>query len=593
LHKPNELGGEIQYKQRAAESWRLINSPQGEITANSWYNNHELETITTHLLNTTETDTSLGLIRHWLTWLFTPAEALVQRDIVSSPEKFGSPQFIETSETAGKIFQMLSRLNIAWRYASNSTIFEEVNVASDDGQFLKNKIEILLPSANEFLIVSLELRKIKSGQETLVLYFPALSSNRNVKGISRWYVDNSSTENLDYDEIASEDLGRSLNIGDWPQHVSHKVFSKHLFALFDKSKTKFNFGQGASRPSVETPTNVLCTLMHFEEQSKISRDWIGPDQAQYTAIMTSPSVTNLGWAISNLDLLDPDFDLAIFLEWFLETDHVLSYGYSVNKIQEQAGVRNEWADLTLPTKYMLANSQVAKVNYGASWLPISEMVSGLLDSKRWLNDYVMDNSRLADPRSLLEKIISNGIGSSFASAVNTYCFYYLFPEGELDLAEALLTASIEMKVPDESLNSLSNFGICLFIRGDLAQSTKIFEKVIAESLVLDDYSNLNEVYLYLAKIADAQGDPSQAHMLRDKSVEHGPYEFHVFERKSIPTKFESESVFSSEFGVEIRNSLLFPDLVSDSHKGAYCSHCGFKFIEDRELFCIECGEERR
>lgn len=593
MNKINDDGGEPHYKERAAKSWHLINSPQGETTTNSWYNNNELETITDHLLNKSETDTSLGLIRHWLTWFFTPAEALVQRGAISSPEKFGSPQLIETSETAGQLFQMLSRLNIDWRYANNSKAFEEVNVASDHGECVKNIIEILLPSAKDFLIVKLELRKIKSGQETLVLYFPALSSSRHVKDIFRWYVDNSSTGSLDYDEIASDEVGRALNIGDWPQHVAQKVFCKHLFALLDKSKTKMNFGQGGSHPSVQTATNVVSTLLYFEEQAKISRDWIGPDQRRYTAILTSPNVTNLGWAISNLDLLDQDFDLALLIQWFLETDHVLSYGYSLNKTNEKAGIRNDWADLTLPTKYMLATSQIAKVNYGASWLPASEMVSGFLDSKRWLNDYVLDNSRLADPRSLLERIISNGIGSSFASAVNTYCFYYLFPEGDLDLAEALLKASIEMKVPDESLNALSNLGICLFIRGDFAQSKAIFEKVIADSLIIKDYSNLNEVYLYLANIADVQGDPSHADTLRGKSVEHGMYEFQVFDTKSIPAKVEFETISSQTDKVETSNSLLSPDSASDSIKGTYCSRCGFKFLEYRDLFCIECGEERR
>ena len=96
------------------------------------------------------------------------------------------------------------------------------------------------------------------------------------------------------------------------------------------------------------------------------------------------------------------------------------------------------------------------------------------------------------------------------NSANSLCFSVLMPQGRFDEAQQLLNQGVLLNLGYQSVNCRSNLGVCEFEQGHSDAAVVHFLEVLRAP-----DGPFDEALHYLARIAEARGDESEATRLRD------------------------------------------------------------------------------
>jgi len=167
----------------------------------------------------------------------------------------------------------------------------------------------------------------------------------------------------------------------------------------------------------------------------------------------------------------------------------------------------------------IAASEGVSAGGYARWIPepfLGELISAT-------DEAVIAASQSDNGREILEWVLANGAGGSVASAINTLCFSYLMPQGELDAAATILGVAIDMDVNIESTNALCNLGQVRHMQGNAEEA----KEKLHMALNRDDKFAEAEACFHLGRIFFEEGDRETAKSYWErgaKAEETGPHQ---------------------------------------------------------------------
>jgi hypothetical protein len=475
-----------------------------------------------------------------------------------------------------------------WQYSE----FEFENLPKDD----TTRIEIFHEAtAGETVLQYVQILKNKRGQETILWFAPQLAANRPMHHITRWFVNNSETGRLEFDEVPLADLGKVMNFGEWSEGVVLPALFKKMIFLAEAGASAVSDSPGnrqASFPHLnlgELPKPVM-----FSEKNQWVRSTWHSDQGNDLYNMEQfPHVANLGWILSSSDKASLEKTFQILNDGLNRVQYALCDGYDSGFLQTWSG---SWDVHTLSAMLMVAPEQKTKVNGAGYWTPTLEVALQTVFSRQ---NYYESNSGPDTPRtrSVLETNVHKGISGASFSSFNSFAFSFLLPEKDWVLASRLLEVASLSTVEYEALNALSNWGIALYIGRDLDGAEQKFNQVLKAAERTSD----GEAYFYLAAIARARGDEALAKDFDKKSAEAGGYDSRLFDQiEPVP---ETPHLSLEDFEDDSPNGSLTKSntgglgssipQTTQPNRAAFCTQCGHKFETSEDNFCIECGAPRQ
>jgi hypothetical protein len=575
----------------ASQIWDDIQSQEFESLAVSWFGDLYPVELSKALLENTESLESLKIIRHWLKDHFEPIEKTVITGFATSPESFGRAVNIEKSGLGAILIQTLESERYEWTWGAGISDYLDVSPQADITFDQKDSIRLSVPIEDGKLILKIEVRKLKTGEENLIFSAPVLVSSRPINLVSKWYVDNSESGLLEFDEVPFKDLRKALNIGDWPQKIVHPILLKKLFFIAESGITKHH---ERTDPSVAQKREILPTPLMFTSQNMhVERGYVGQDGVEYVCALKYPSITSMGWVVRNSELINLKSHLKRFTNGLAVVDQLLLHASRRNSNSKI--IANDWAKATLPSTMMLGLSQCKLVNGAGRWYAVGAALDQLFrthDTARLLQEGNLSES---ERRLKIEEQVEYGVGISYASCVNTYVFSYLLDGAEFELATRILGYAIQMKVPRESLTARSNLGIVHFIQGRFDEAEQEFLATIEESQLphLGQF-NPDEPYRYLAEIAKIRGDRGLEQSYLEKCNDLGGYKERVFEVLNLTENVDEIDLASDQSLLEIGLPKSSQGLGEEVQKlGNFCITCGSKFAGISDKFCGQCGERRK
>ncbi len=588
--------------------WNQVVDPAFDAKSNQWFKDFPLKPVGNYLAERGETPKTLSLIEHWLDDFFKPEELLMIDGLVpTDADLLGSPVVISESTLGLKTIEALDAAGIPWRYATLPTREDELwplsvwtmdELPQDDA----TKIEIFYKNDEQFEVLQyVQILRDKRGNETAVWFAPQLVANRPMHQITRWYVNNSENGSLEFDEVPPEELGRVMNIGEWPEQIALPILFKKLFALAEAGNLDFPDSERRSERFTALSNGKLPTpILFFESKYNVAGTWDSDDSVPLYTLQVFPHVANQGWVYTDADLPSLVANFKLFFDGIKRIQFILTNGYQNHFQQNWSG---SWDRHTVSAMLMVAREQKEKVNGAAHWSPA--MLSGL---KSAISTGLYSANRVEgvsdeDEKSAMMQIANTGFGPVVASAINTYAFGHLFHDKDFVLATRLLELAYLMDVPRESWNALSNWGISLYITHDLKGAEEKFQMVLESG---PEFQH-DESYAYLAAIARVRGDLEAAKKFDQLCEAAGGYGSPLFDQLDIselaaeaqPINWEveggSETVQlskSSSNGLGLSGSSQ--EQVSGGGQGRanFCGECGSRFMKAEANFCSECGAKR-
>jgi hypothetical protein len=162
------------------------------------------------------------------------------------------------------------------------------------------------------------------------------------------------------------------------------------------------------------------------------------------------------------------------------------------------------------------------------------------------------------------------------NCINSLVFGWLLGEEKWDLTDSLLEGAYLMKMGEQSINALSNWGISLYMRGLLEQAKEKFESVLAS----EDKDAENEASYYLSRIAKDQGTEALAAEFEQRCARAGGY-------SSVPGKKVESADSTNPLSKSSSSGSEAP-----SFTASFCASCGTKFELATARFCTSCGSPR-
>ncbi len=586
--------------------WNQVVDPAFDARANHWFRDFQLTPIGNYLAQLGETPKTLSLIEHWLDDLFKPEELLVLDGLVhKDTDLLGSPMVISESTLGQKTIEALDAAGIPWRYATLPTreddlwplsVWPMTDLPMDDTR----KLEIFYKNDEQYTVLQyVQILRDKRGNETAIWFAPQLAASRPMHQITRWYVNNSETGGLEFDEVPPDELGRVFNIGEWPEQIVLPVLFKKLFALAEAGGLEFSDAQRRSDRFAALASGKLPEpILFFETKYNVAGTWDSDESEPLYTLQELPHVANQGWVFGDADVPNLAKNFKVFFEGLKSVQFVLTNGYQGHFQQSWNG---SWDRHTLSAMLMVAREQKEKVNGAAHWCPA--MLTGL-KSAISTGQYSVNRADGADPtesEQAMMHISNTGLGPVVASAINTYAFSTLFHDKDFVLATRLLELAYLMDVPRESWNALSNWGIALYITHNLDAAEEKFLTVIESG---PEFGH-DEPYAYLSAIAKLRGDLAGAKKFDELCQSVGGYGSPIFDQlkpSELPAEAqpivwdadgESESVRltkGSAGGLGIDSPQQ--GISDDSKRAKFCSECGVRFQSEASNFCTECGTKR-
>lgn len=580
--------------------WKELIEPEFNLKADQWLKDLSLIPIEQYLLDKNETTRTLGIIKHWLSEFFEPEPINLLDDFVIDVEILGEAANIETSAMGKTVIEALGKAKIEWRWATvpqpatmwQYSEFEFENLPKDD----KTRIEIFHEAtAGETVLQYVRVFKNKRGQETAMWFAPQLASNRPMHQIARWYVNNSESGRLEFDEVPLSDLGKVMNFGEWSEGIVLPALFKKLIFLAEAGGTAVTGSAGAREAAFShlAASDLPKPIMFNEKNEWVRSTWHSAQGNDIYNMERYPHVSNLGWILRDKEAKSLSKTFQTLNDGLNRVQYALCDGFDSGFLQTWAG---SWDVNTLSAMLMVAPEQKAKVNGAGYWTPTLEVALQTVYDRQ---NYYESNgdAETTRRRSVLETNVHKGLSGASFSAFNSYAFSFLLPEKEWVLASRLLEIASLSSVEYEALNALSNWGIALYVGRDLDGAENKFNQVLKASERTSD----GEAYFYLAAISRARNDGVAAKEFDKKCKAAGGYDSNIFdqvdERPEAPTldlsMFEDETPngsltksHSGGLGVSVSEA-------SESNRASFCTDCGQKFDSSDDNYCTDCGSKRQ
>jgi len=513
-----------------------------------------------------------------------PAKLFIDVDIL------GDPIPLPESELGKKIIAELKKLKVTWGFAPEVPEYlMELDLANPGAT---DNSEILLwDTYDEQLssFASIKIFKNKRGNETPLIFSPMLVGSRPMHHITQWWVRNSRTNDLEYDQVPPLELGKVLNIGEWPEQIAQLPLLKRLFCEGERGVS-----EAGSRGEVfkHLADNDLPTPVAFQKvNQRVTGTWQNDNGAPVTSSEIFPHVVFAGWKLNDSATTSAGKTLSVLVSAIKRMHLILSDGYESYKT---GFADTSWDLATLAPAIMLADSVPGDRNGSGFWVP--SIWAPLISAQtRGLNARIHDPSISSEDRGNATMAAVNfGMGFSALSAVNTLVFSTLIKERSFEFADRILELAWLTNAPDESTNSISNWGVCCYVQNDFERAKAKF----ADALKREDHFADAEAYTYLAEIARAEGNEALYAELKQKCEDAGGYSSAIFDRLEIgesdaPGWENSDlpSLTKSSDGL-IGAPTLTKESASSAVRAKYCTQCGSAFLNSDDNFCTQCGSRR-
>jgi hypothetical protein len=579
--------------------WNDVISTEFNIKSDDWLKGLKSSPIEQYLLDRNETTRTLGLIKHWLSELYEPEPINLLDDFVIDVALLGEPVDIEASPLGKAVIEALDSAQISWRFGTipqpvdfiQLSQFKINELPADD----KTRIELFHEaSPGEAVLQYVRIHKNKRGQETLLCFAPELAANRPMHQITRWYVNNSETGRLEFDEVPMADLGKVMNMGEWSEGIVLPALFKKLVFLAEAGAKSITDEPGARGEAfAHLGENSLPKPVMFTETFEWVRStWHLEQDKDLYEMQKYPHVANLGWVIKDREAQSLAKTFRVLHDGLVRVQYALCDGFDSGFMQNWAG---SWDVNTLSGMLMVAPEQKTKVNGAGYWMPTLELGLQAAISRQKYDDF---NDAYDNPsrRAEMEYLVHKGVSASSIAAINSYVFSYLLPEQDVVLAARILEIASLAEVQIESINALSNWGVTLYVGRDLDGAEEKFNQVLKSA----ERNSDGEAYFYLAAIARARNDLKLAREFDQKCTDVGGYGSPLFEQ--IDPVAEVKPLSLEDFEDDSPNGTLTKSSsgglgatpeTTESNRATFCIQCGHKFEGADENFCMECGAKRQ
>jgi hypothetical protein len=339
--------------------------------------------------------------------------------------------------------------------------------------------------------------------------------------------------------------------------------------------------------SAQLPTPILFSTVN----GRVPGTFLATTGKLETCAEVFPHVVFSGWKINDQTGKTFAKTLELLLPALRRMQLILSNGYESNS---HPGANSNWDVMTLSATIMLADNPPGSFNGAGFWVP--GIWAAIRSARtRWDDAQSYDDSLTSEQcRIASESVVFRGIGATVASQINTLAFGRLFFSREFALSERLLELSWRMDCPQQSSNSLSNWGIALYIQNDFKGAREKF----VGALNREDHFADAEAYAYLAEIADAEGDETLYAEFRQKCNEAGGYLSPIFNRlEAVETdvhglETENKPTLTKTSGDSIGTPSPSNDSSGPSSSSKFCTQCGTAFGNNEAKFCTQCGSSR-
>ena len=570
--------------------WSEIHTAEHDQASVSWFGENEAVPLSKYLSDLGETTSTLTIIKHWLKRYFEPDEVRVPPKLIIDIDILGDPIPLPESQMGREIIAALKKQKVNWGFAPLvSDYVKELDLANPGAE---DNCEIILWETFDEQVssyASIKILKNKRGNETPLVFAPMLIGSRPMHHITKWWVRDSQTNDVEFDQVPPLDLGKVLNIGEWPEQIAQLPLMKRLIYEGEKGVSGATT-RGEVFPHLE-PKELPTPLVFHMVNQRVTGTWQNDNGDPVTTSEIFPHVVYAGWKLNESVPKKLGKTLSTLIPAVKRMQLILSDGFESHKI----GFANTSWDLsTLAPAIMLADSLPGDRNGSGFWVP--SIWAALISAQtRGLDARIHDPSTLEPARrTAVVDAASFGIGLSAFSAINTFAFSYLIGEQDFSLAERILELSYLADAPFESTNSLSNWGICCYVQNDFERAKTKF----AEALSREDHFADAEAYTYLAEIARAEGNETLHAELKQRCEDAGGYSSAVLDRLEVSDASASswENQDSPSLTKSSDASIGSPTLTRDSAtnvvRANYCSQCGGAFANTNDNFCAQCGSRR-
>ena len=411
------------------------------------------------------------------------------------------------------------------------------------------------------------------GEETCLWSANLLAATRPFEHLTFREVRASDSDEVFQCEISQEALSRgALTFGQWSTKALIPFLAKRLFYM---AETPFPSNVLASFTrqiafGLEFPAENYPRPVVINKRKSYARGAFNEVSASGSLM---PNVVEFGWTFKTTDTSEIQTILEVISNGLTKMATILEDGY-LNYRRDDFGY--SFDDVLLSATKFDSDYEQGGDALGLSyWVPVPRL--GFL-----LNDTNL-RAEAAVNRGVVEEqdwVAANGAGFWVPNAINSFVFSTLIPAEQWFTIDRLLDSSVRMDVPNESTNSLSNWGIAKYKQGLISEAIEKFEAALAR----DDKFAEAEASYWLALIYEQNDDEKLAKVYRDRCEAAGGY---VEEEPDQPTPSGLSKSAKAGLGLGDASGL------SESRTlAAFCSNCGNKFTEDSAKFCGNCGKAR-
>jgi len=488
-------------------------------------------------------------------------------------EDFGELQKMDESPLGKSLIATLDKLGVIWFFETAYPLDEKTSVerldAHDEG-IAQWTSYFGMPVQQRFRVY-----KDKKGVETIVWYSQVLAATRPFEHlrIRSFEADGEKYES----EVDEAEVSKgALTFGQWSTEFFIPSLAKKLFYLAETQfpSSLFALPRTSAYSGLDEEKLPVPFLVNERRASAVG---VFADEGNSLLVTSTllPNVISMGWAFRSSDHESLETIISRISDGLVRINSYLEDGYlNCN------GADDPYQFDRVVLSATVFDSECEKQNsaFGLSrWIPVIRVGFLLNESNVRAAAANEAHKKMRDDKLRPEYawLAQDGAGAFVASAINTLVYVWLLPEERWYEIDRLLDAAVRLNVKDESTNSLSNWAISYYLRGDEESAIRVF----GEALDRQDGFAEDEASYFLALIWDSKGDKKKADKYRARCEAAGGYS---------PPNF-----MALESGTEPSDANKNPlSMSSDSNSTKFCTSCGSKFNRDGSLFCGECGTRR-
>lgn len=513
-----------------------------------------------------------ALVDEYLSFFLGDEEKNIFPDGEKLEDSFGEIVPLDESELGKALINVLNRKGIDWNY--------RVKVAVDHFSFAE------IPDLN-FEGVSqwgtyfgipfdqfFKVYKNKSGKETCTWASDVLVSTRPFEHMStRIYHENGDSLQEANDERFLKAGG--LRFGQWPIKIFLPVVLKWLFYLAETPYPanimafgrSFSFGEDFPKEHLPKPYFIN------KHNARVSGAFEKTSEGFSASASLMPNVIEAGWSFQTIDESHIETILGVINEGLIKMMTILEDGYLNHRSAESPF---PFDNALYSAVVFDSETEPGKDALGlSSWVPASRIGILLHDTHMKAIDALPAN-RFEE----LEELAFNGVGPFAVNAINSLIYGHMLNSDFKYMVDRLLEAGYLMDVVGQSTNSLSNWGIVKYLRGDIDDAVQTFEMALDRQ---DNFAEAEASY-YLARIWEERGNLAKSQLHRKRCEAAGGYRGSLEGDSTAanPGSLSKKSKSGLSSGI---------NLGEDSNSVKFCSKCGGEFAGGAK-FCSGCGAAR-